>query len=40
MLWTGGGFLKLDQEDFYETEDILFAGDALLHHAADNGSDG
>ncbi len=40
MLWTGGGFLKLDQEDFYETEDILFAGDALLHHAADDGSDG
>lgn len=40
MLWTGGGFLKLDQEDFYETEDILFAGNALLHHAADNGTDG
>lgn len=40
MLRTGGGFLKLDQEDFYETEDILFADDALLHHAADNGSDG
>lgn len=39
MLWTGGGFLKLAQEDFYETEDILFAGDALLHHAADNGTD-
>lgn len=39
MLWTGGGFLKLDQEDFYETEDILFAGNALLHHAADNGTD-
>ncbi len=40
MLRTGRGFLKLDQEDFYETEDILFAGDALLHHAADNGTDG
>ena len=40
MLRTGSGFLKLDQKDFYETEDILFAGDALLHHAADNGTDG
>lgn len=40
MLRTRSGLLKLDQEDFYETEDILFAGDALLHHAADDGSDG
>ena len=40
MLRTGGGLFKLDQEDFYETEDILFAGDALLHHAADDGTDG
>ncbi len=40
MLRTGRGFFKLDQEDFYETEDILFAGDALLHNVADNGTDG
>ena len=29
MLRTGGGLLKLDQKDFYETEDILFAGDEI-----------